>query len=232
MKVTKILLESLASEKTYKVLEDLDKNGELEKIIPKIVDMKSAGECKYHVLNCFDHSLKALEELENIIGLDNGFSGHLDTHIRKYLSTPVSGQITKFHILKLGVFLHDIGKYDSKTIDETGRVHFTNHENVGAEIVKGLCTNLELDKEVSELLYKYVKHHMTLLSFYKKNSIEKKELFGIFDVLKDDVIGVIILGYADIVATRKLLNPKEDMGVVATYMEYILTNYLYRYLKN
>ena len=36
----------------------------------------------------------------------------------------------------------------------------------------------------------------------------------------------MLLGYADIVATRKLLNPNEDNGVIKTYMEYVL-NKLY-----
>lgn len=232
MEFKKILLESLISNETHKNLEGLDKNGVLEKIIPKISDMKSVGECKYHVLNCFDHSLKALEELEYILSINNWFPTHLDSHVKKYLYTPVDGEVTKLHILKIGVFLHDVGKYDSKTVDETGRVHFKNHENIGADIVKDLCTELELSDSISELMYKYVKYHMTLLSFYKKNSMEKEELFNIFDILGDDIIGISILGYSDIVATRKLLNPKEDMGVVKTYMEYILTNYLYRYLKN
>ena len=42
----------------------------------------------------------------------------------------------------------------------------------------------------------------------------------------------MLLGYADIVATRKLLNPNEDMGGIKTYMEYVLTNYIYKYKQN
>ena len=48
----------------------------------------------------------------------------------------------------------------------------------------------------------------------------------------DDTIGIMLLGYADIVATRKLLNPNEYMGVIKTYMEYVLTNYIYKYKQN
>ena len=50
-----------------------------------------------------------------------------------------------------------------------------------------------------------------------------------FNKLGDDKIGIILLGYADIVATRKLLNPDEQVGTIKTYMEFILTNYEYRY---
>lgn len=29
--------------------------------------MKSVGECKYHVVNCFEHSINALKELEIVL---------------------------------------------------------------------------------------------------------------------------------------------------------------------
>ena len=57
----------------------------------------------------------------------------------------------------------------------------------------------------------------------------KEILWKQFDELGDDIIGIMLLGYCDLVATRKLLNPLEDNGVIKTYMEFILTNYFYRY---
>ena len=70
---------------------------------------------------------------------------------------------------------------------------------------------------------------MFLLVFYKKNDISQEKLFEMFDTLEEDTIGAMLLGYADIVSTRKLLNPNEEVGVIKTYMEFILTNYEYRY---
>ena len=55
------------------------------------------------------------------------------------------------------------------------------------------------------------------------------ECIDAFDKLGDDIIGIMLLGYCDLVATRKLLNPLEDNGVIKTYMEFILTVYFYRY---
>ena len=73
---------------------------------------------------------------------------------------------------------------------------------------------------------------MILLVLYKTDDMSKERLFKIFDELGDDTIGIMLFGYADIVATRKLLNPNEDMGVIKTYMEYVLTNYIYKYKQN
>ena len=53
-----------------------------------------------------------------------------------------------------------------------------------------------------------------------------------FDTLKDDIIGVMLLGFADINATKKLIEPIENEEVLKTYVYYILTVYLYKYKKN
>ena len=70
---------------------------------------------------------------------------------------------------------------------------------------------------------------MSLLIAYKTGNVGKETLWKQFDELGDDIIGIMLLGYCDLVATRKLLNPLEDNGVIKTYMEFILTNYFYRY---
>lgn len=223
------LLNSLKCKNTHSSLYKLDEEKELEKIIPIAKDMKLVGECKYHVVNCFDHSLNALCEFESMLKQDDFFSSHLKQNIYKYLSTKTEEDISKLELLKLGIFMHDIGKPGAKTVDETGRAHFKGHEKIGAKEAYNIGEKLSLSQKSMDVLYKYIRYHMILLGFYKTNNMSQDKLYEIFDILKDEVIGVVLLGYADIVSTRKLLNPNENSGVIKTYMEYILTNYIYRY---
>lgn len=231
MQLQEKLLDSLRIEETYIQIRRLDKSQILEEIIPQVKYMKVIGECKYHVANAYDHSLYALEELENIVKEEGFFLGHLRDKIKDYLNTKLDNNLTKFQLLKLGVFLHDIGKPDSKTVDSNNRVHFKGHEIVGADIALNLSKELKLSPENIDILYKYVRYHMILLILYKNNDMPKEKLYDIFDNLGDDIIGVLLLGYADIVSTRKLLNPNEDSGVIKSYMDYALTNYIYRYCR-
>lgn len=226
------LLDSLILDNTYIKLEDLDKKGKLDKIIPIVNDMKSVGECRYHVVDVYKHSIYALKELEDDMMDRYFFRSHLKESIKLYLETKVDNKFNRYHILKLGLFLHDVGKPGSKTTDSTGRAHFKGHEVIGEKIGDEVGTNLNLSSFAKELLCKYIRHHMILLVLYKTDDMSKEKLFKIFDELGDDIIGLMLLGYADIVATRKLLNPNEDMGVIKTYMEYVLTNYIYKYKQN
>lgn len=231
MKLQNILIDSLSCDSTYKKIIELDENKTLEKIIPKTKDMKLNGECKYHVVNVYNHSLNALKEFEDTIDEKNFFSSHLRNYIKDYLNSDAGNNLNKLQLLKLGIFLHDIGKPDSKTVDTEGRVHFKGHEIVGADIAVNLGKDLDLQEKTIDLLNIYVRHHMILLVTYKTNNMSQEKLFEIFETLGDDVIGVLLLGYCDIVATRKLLNPNEDTGVIKIYMEYALTNYIYKYKK-
>ncbi|CEI71563.1 MULTISPECIES: HD domain-containing protein [Romboutsia] len=229
MEIKDMLLESLVFENTSEKFKELDRLKKLEKVILKLNGMKEVGECKFHVVNVYEHSIKALEEFEEMLKEGEFFSSHLRNNIKEYLNEDMDGHIKKIHLLKLSIFLHDIGKADSKTVDDTGRVHFRGHEIVGAKISRELGKSLNLDERSIELIEKYVRYHMVLLALYKKNDMSKENLTELFDILGKDCIGVFILGYCDIVATRKLLNPNEDMNIIKVYMEYALTNYIYRY---
>lgn len=232
MKQYKKLLNSLSSNKIYDYIRSLNDSKELENLIPQVKEMKLVGECKYHKVNVYEHSLNALEELETILDEENFFDSHLKNKVMSYLNTEIEDNLTNLDILKLGIFLHDIGKPYSKTVDENQRVHFRGHEIIGENISFELGNKFELSKKNIELLCKLVRHHMILLIFYKTNDIPKDKLFDIFSMLNDDIIGAMILGYVDIVSTRRLLNPKEDMNIIKSYMNYILTVYFYGYKKN
>lgn len=227
----KKLLDNLNSNRIYDYIRSLDDNEELEKLIPQVKDMKLIGECKYHKVNVYEHSLNALEELESILDKENFFESHLKDKVISYLDTKIEDNLTNLDILKLGIFLHDIGKPASKTTDENQRVHFRGHEIVGEDISFELGNKFGLSKESIDLLCKLVRHHMVLLIFYKTNDIPKEKLFEIFNTLDDDIISLMILGYVDIVSTRRLLNPTEDMNIIKSYMNYILTVYFYGYKK-
>ncbi len=225
------LIDVLHSRESYKKIEELNNNNILNNIIPEVNEMKLVGECKYHKVDVYTHSIKALKELEESIHDEDFLSSHLKDKINEYLNINVDDGLNKYELLKLGVFLHDIGKYASKTIDDSGRVHFKGHEITGSQISKKLCNEIDLSEKITNLLCKYVENHMYLLVLYKTNDMSKERLWSIFEKLEDDTIGIMLLGYADIVATRKLLNPNEDTGIIKTYMEYVLTNYIYRYKK-
>ena len=225
------IIDAIKSNNTCEQICKLNKNGILEKIIPEVKSMKEVGKCKYHKVDCFTHTIYALEEFEKLIE-ENKFPSHLKDEIWEYLNKEAENNLKNIDLLKLGVFLHDIGKANAKTIDENGRVHFKGHEKFSGEIALNVGENLRLSQNSIKLLYNFTRYHMYLLTLYKKSNTSHDVMKEMFDTLKDDIIGVMLLGFADINATKKLIEPIENEEVLKTYVYYILTVYLYKYKKN
>jgi len=70
---------------------------------------------------------------------------------------------------------------------------------------------------------------MIPLVLYKENDVSGERLHSMFANLKDDTLDILIISLADIVATRKLLHPDEDMGKYKIHIEYLANNYLTRF---
>jgi len=225
------IINGIKSNNACEKIWELDESGVLEDIIPEVSSMKEVGQCKYHKVDCFSHTIYALEEFEKLIE-ENKFPTHLNEGIWKYLNTIIEDDLKTLDLLKLGVFLHDIGKSKAKTIDESGRTHFKGHEKFSGEIALKVGKNLNLSQKSIELLYNYTRYHMYLLTIYKKSDASHEVLKKMFNKLQDDVIGVMLLGFADITATKRLLDTKEDEEILKSYIYYVLTVYLYKYKKN
>ncbi|MEG0181181.1 MAG: HD domain-containing protein [Terrisporobacter sp.] len=224
------LLKAIKSNNVSYEIIKLDQSKILEEVIPKVKGMKEVGKCKYHVVDCFQHTIYALEEFERLIK-ENKFPSHLEEFIWQYLNREVEADLKVLDLLKLSVFLHDVGKADAKTIDDNGRTHFKGHEKFSGLIAKELGEKLNLCQEAIDLIYKFTSYHMYLLYIYKNNDASEELLYKMFEQLNDEIIGVMLLGYADITATKRLLEPRENEEILKTYMNYILTNYLYKYKK-
>lgn len=225
------IINAIKSNNTCEKICELDECGILENLIPQVSSMKEVGQCKYHKVDCFSHTIYALEEFEKFI-VENKFPTHLNEYIWKYLNTVIEDDIKVLDLLKFGIFLHDIGKADAKTIDESGRTHFKGHEKFSGDIAIKVGNNFNLSQKSIKLLYNYTRYHMYLLNLYKKSNASHEVLKEMFDKLQDDIIGVMLLGFADITATKRLLEPKEDEEILKSYIYYVLTVYLYKYKKN
>lgn len=107
-------------------LEMLRETGLLDQFAPELVAMHGVSQNIYHIYDVWTHTLKTLE-----------------------LIPPESGMI-----LRLVALLHDVGKVESRTVDEQGTVHFYRHELIGAEIARRLMGRLRFsNSETSKVAY-------------------------------------------------------------------------------
>lgn len=104
----------------------------------------------------------AIPELAPAVGFDQHSPHHaydVYTHIC-HVTAAVPAQPVQ---LRWAAFLHDVGKPACFTQDETGRGHFKEHAQVGAQMAQDILTRLHAPKGLREDVVWLVSHHMTPL---------------------------------------------------------------------
>lgn len=229
--IKEILFNILECKKSSYYLNYMDEElNILNRIIPEVDTLKNVGQCKYHVVDTWTHSINTMREIENIIYADGYFENHLRRAYELHSGT-IIGSYDRVKLLKLGALFHDIGKPRARWTDSTGRDRFRGHEVIGGEMVEEICSRLNFNKAEIDYLKKLVVNHMVTLVLYKTNDVSANSLFDIFEKLGEDTMDVILIGLADIISTRRLLKPYEEMSIYKIHAEYLVNNYLIRYRK-
>ncbi|MGF7058417.1 HD domain-containing protein [Brassicibacter mesophilus] len=229
-KLTDELFQILRNKKTYYYFSFMDKHlNVLEEIFPEIIPMKDVGQCKYHVVNSFTHSLLTLKTLEEIIYHNAYFEEHVRESYERHGNESITYEHTRLELIKLAAFFHDVGKPKAKKVDEAGRTRFKGHEIIGAEAIRSIAERLGLSLKEKDILHDITAKHMIPLVLYKDNDVSGKALYSMFSDLKDNTLDVLLISLSDIIATRKVLQPDEDMGKYKIHIEYLANNYLTRF---
>lgn len=98
--------------------------------IPEILPMIDFEQnTKYHYLDVYSHTLDALKNSQNS------------------------------EIIRLAIFLHDIGKPNAFFADEDGTAHFKGHAKIGAEIARKILLRLKVDRFTTDTVTDLIEFH-------------------------------------------------------------------------
>ena len=102
--------------------------------------------------------------------------------------------------------LHDIGKPETRSDDE-GRVHFYQHEVVGAQLAGEICRRLRVSNEDTRAIITIIRNHMrplALLISYQTRELSRKAMLKFFDACGGYAFDVLALAVADKAAAQGL----------------------------
>ena len=120
-------------------LEMLLETGLLAQFTPELPAMRGVEQNKYHLYDCWAHTMKSLSELPEDANLN----------------------------IRLATLLHDIGKPATKTYDGDAEAHFYGHEHVGAEIASKVMRRLRFSNDQIETVHTLVELHLRPGSYNK-----------------------------------------------------------------
>ena len=185
-------------------LRKLDALNLLAQVLPAVTAVKGLAQTGRHRWDAYEHTLQAVAGLEILLPLD-GAPPHPDIpfpdQAADHLATVLTGGLSRRLLLTLATLLHDVGKPDTATIDDSGRVRFIGHERVGATIAANRLRRLRFSTDAVRLVETIVRHHLRPLQLTWGGVVSKRAIHRFYRDTNDAGVDVALLSLADERAT-------------------------------
>ncbi|MCL5429192.1 MAG: HD domain-containing protein [Chloroflexi bacterium] len=169
-------LKLLAAPRPGTSIQALDLLGALDPIFPEIPPLRKLGQPSPHDFDVWNHVLQVLNRLDRILellgdgvgaegagdmqcGLIAISLGRYRKQFKEHLDEELVPDHSRRTMLYMAALFHDVGKATTQSRDESGRIHFISHDNVGAEMVVERGRALHLSNDEIAVLETIVKHH-------------------------------------------------------------------------
>ena len=228
-------------------LRALEMLGVFPYLLPELPALKGVEQSEPHVYDVWLHTLAVLQNLENILGvLAVGYSaddtndlftgllalrlgryrGQLSEHFAKALNPERSMRALLF----FAALYHDVCKPETKTIDESGRIRFFDHDTKGAQAAGRRADALRLSNDEIERLKKIVSNHMRFHFVVRRMEGGKKEpsrkaIYRFFRDSGEAGVDLVLLGLADLRGTRAQTLTQDGWTAALDVARILLENY-------
>jgi poly(A) polymerase len=147
-------LDLLAGTERFGVsLETLRRLGLLEAVAPEATNLAGVSQNRYHHLDCWQHTVAAVELADRPAGLAVPLRGD-------GLPEVPPPRDEDLLVLKYAVLFHDLGKPETRTVDEAGEVHFYQHEKVSVQKGGSLAKRWRFPHRRLHRVALLVRHHL------------------------------------------------------------------------
>ncbi len=203
-------------------LQRLDEFGLLPHVVPELESLKDITQSPPHRFDVWHHTLVTVDTLERVVtaitGWEDGpraladappaawgdlarvlgqFAGDVTTH----LAVEVSGGRDRALLLKLAALLHDVGKPETWSLGEDGRIHFYNHEPVGAQMVAKRLHRLRFSRGEVGRVRVMIGQHLRPAHLARTKRVTRRAVYRYFRATDDVGVEVVLLSLADHLAT-------------------------------
>lgn len=170
------LLKLLTVTKAGTSIRALDLLGALEVMFPEIKALRKLEQPSPHAFDVWNHILQVLKRLDGVLellgtsvsaeGASDMQSGLIFQRLGRYraqfnqhLQEELVPDHSRLALLYFATLFHDVGKADTQSRDENERIHYYDHENVGAQVLVDRGQSLHLSNSEIEVLETVVRHH-------------------------------------------------------------------------
>ena len=210
------LLEILEEPGSAGVFEDMGQAGVFDPLFPSLYILKGVEQNAFHHLDVWGHVLMTLDELDCLLAQPELISPCMAGVMRAHMDEPLMGQHRRGTFLRLAALFHDVGKAWTATRDETGRIHFFDHQRLSGGEMKRVAEGLRLSNRAEAYLLKTVTRHMDI-GFILSQTVTPRALRRLLQRLGDETIDIVLLSVADRAATLGPLSTEEGRRLFVSF---------------
>lgn len=189
------ILKLFSGEYAHEALLSMDDAGILEILFPFVKDYKKVPPNTHHHLDLCHHIVETVKQIQEAYKTS-------PNSVKEHLEKCDFGAHSRLAHLKFAGFLHDIGKFSTWTIDETGRHRFIKHDDVGAKLAKEFLTQAKFSKKQITYLCNMIKYHIYPSSLVTAPDVNEKAMMRFVRKMGEDAIDIITLAKADRLSAR------------------------------
>ena len=228
------LTQLLTLPQTSAKLAYMDRLGLLLALLPEMAATKGSVQPPEHFWDVFEHSLKTVEAIENII--EGAPTAHLSPPTLQTVLSQVPwsemlaqhfnqmvGTTPRKALLKLASLLHDIAKPRMRSVEPTGRIRFLGHGQEGAKMVVEIMERWRFSNREIKLVEAMVLHHLRPAQMSQGTEMpSRRATYRYFRDVEEAAIDTLFLSLADHWATRGPKLIPEGWTAHTNIVKYIL----------
>lgn len=190
------LMKLFSGEYAYEAILKMDECGILDKLFPFVKELKQVPPNLHHHLDLFHHSVETVRQVQ--ILYENS-----PKEVKQHLDKVDFGGFSRLAHLKLGCFMHDIGKFSCWTIEQdSGRHRFIKHEDVGAKMAVPVLKSLAFSNKQIEYITWIIKKHMYPSAVVSSPDLNEKVMMRYIRRAGDNSVDTILIAQADRLSAR------------------------------
>jgi len=192
--------------------------GLLAVVLPEVAALDDVEQSAPHFEPVLAHTLRVISwlvDLEQVL-----FAGKVTTDsavkavrdallpwlpsLKAHFMRVGDGGMDGITLLRVAALFHDIGKKETQTVADNGRIRFIGHEKVGAVGAARRLRKLSMSNQSIDHVQRIVQHHMRLFSLLETNRLpSRRAVYRYFRATGSAGLDICLHALADYLAIRQ-----------------------------
>jgi putative nucleotidyltransferase with HDIG domain len=170
-------------------------------VLPEVAGLQGVEQGPNHHLDVYDHTIAVLEHTLEVERDLERFAGERAAEVEALLEEPLADEVSRRTALRFGALFHDIAKPQTRA-ERDGFVGFRGHDQVGADVIGGICKRLRASRRLTRHLQALALHHLRLGFLIPEMPLPPRRVHAYLRATEPVAVDVTLLTVADRLSAR------------------------------